>query len=75
MSCTPNCTHPTTAQAHCGSCHVTFGGVYAFGRHRVAGRCLDPFDMGLARDEAGVWRRFVDADARRRLPSRTGAAT
>lgn len=62
MSCTPGtCVQPTPAQAHCGSCHVTFGGVRLFDQHRYTlpggerRACLHPRALG-AEERNGVWR-------------------
>lgn len=55
MSCTNDCQRPTPAQAHCGACHRTFGGVTGFDRHRLGGECLDPATRGLT-EVRGIWR-------------------
>lgn len=59
MSCPPGCARPTPAQAHCPTCHATFGGVTAFDRHRRDGRCVDPRALGMVRRD-GVWRQPMD---------------
>ena len=53
--CNPRCQPPTPSQAHCGTCHCTFGGVTSFDRHRRNGVCLDPVALGL-RKIKGIWR-------------------
>lgn len=55
MSCHPSCVRPSTTQAHCGTCHVTFGGVYNFDRHRARGVCTPPAALGLLLTN-GIWR-------------------
>lgn len=40
---------------HCSSCHLTFGGVRGFDRHRKAGSCLDPASLGLELSDTGIW--------------------
>lgn len=53
-------------RSHCGACHVTFGGVASFDRHRqttnvitgrsVLGRsCLPPKSLGLVDNGNGIW--------------------
>lgn len=55
MSCTRACVTPSPAQAHCGVCHETFGGVRLFDTHRKTGTCIAPATLGaVARN--GVWR-------------------
>jgi hypothetical protein len=57
VSCLPSCIKPTPSQAHCATCHETFGSVRGFDRHRRGGQCLDPATMpGIHRNPAGVWR-------------------
>lgn len=34
--------------AHCGVCHITFGGVAGFDAHRRNGTCRTPEETGLA---------------------------
>lgn len=66
MSCTAACLHPTPAQAHCGACHHTFGGVSGFDAHRRDGQCAHPDTIGLA-NKAGVWRREMSQADQHRL--------
>lgn len=65
--CLPTCVRPTPSQAHCPSCHETFGGVRGFDLHRegtVYDRsCLSPEAVGLVKDDRGVWVRPVGATA------------
>jgi hypothetical protein len=47
-------------RSHCGACHVTFGGVASFDKHRRIGstigrKCLKPESLGLTDNGAGVW--------------------
>jgi hypothetical protein len=56
MSCRTTCVQPTPTNAHCGSCHVTFGGITGFDRHRRGGECLNPRGLGFVCDRNGVWR-------------------
>lgn len=67
MVCTDGCLRPTPAQAHCGACHVTFGGVRGFDLHRRGGLCAIPTGMRL--DCRGVWRTPMSDEARARLAS------
>lgn len=67
MSCTDACRRPTPAQAHCGTCHVTFGGVTGFDAHRRAGQCRPPDEVGYTDDGTGVFRAPLPADAKVRL--------
>jgi len=55
MACTDTCQRPAQTQAHCGTCHTTFGGVTGFDRHRRNGQCLDPATLGFM-PRAGIWR-------------------
>lgn len=32
-------------RAHCSACHITFGGVASFDRHRAGGRCMSLEDI------------------------------
>lgn len=59
--CTEECKRPTPSQAHCPTCHRTFGGVRGFDVHRVRGECRNPADFGYV-ERDGVWRRPVAAD-------------
>ena len=54
-ACTNDCARPTPSQAHCPTCHETFGGVTGFDTHRKDGVCLDPELKGyvLVKD---IWR-------------------
>ena len=57
MTCLAICIPPTPSQAHCGNCHVTFGSVSGFDRHRRGGECLDPATIpGIHRTATGIWR-------------------
>lgn len=67
MSCTRACHRPSPTQAHCTSCHRTFGGAAGFDKHRRDGRCLDPAGLGMTPDWRGVWRRPTTAADRIRL--------
>jgi hypothetical protein len=47
-------------RSHCAACHITFGGVASFDRHRQVGtrigkKCLDPRDLDLTDNGNGVW--------------------
>lgn len=53
--CLATCKILTPAQAHCVSCHNTFGGPLDFDSHRRHGQCLDPSAVGLVA-AVGVWR-------------------
>ena len=55
MACTKDCVKPSPAQAHCGVCHRTFGGVGNFDRHRKGGTCTAPESIGLTPGRRGVW--------------------
>lgn len=67
MSCTTTCIQPSPSQAHCGACHVTFGGVSGFDRHRRDGQCLTPEAIGHADNGRGVFRAPMDERQRARL--------
>jgi len=67
--CTDRCLRPTPFQAHCTTCHRTFGGVKGFDQHRQKVRaprnsgpmavCIDPGAFGhVERD--GIWREPMD---------------
>lgn len=56
MPCSVTCLRPSPTQAHCTVCHLTFGSVTGFDRHRRHGVCLDPLALGFAPDDRGVWR-------------------
>lgn len=66
-SCTPTCRRPTgTTMAHCPTCHLTFGSVGGFDRHRRGGQCLNPTALAMA-ERDGVWRTpMSEADLERR---------
>lgn len=51
-------------RSHCSACHVTFGGVASFDRHRQSIGCVAPEDLGLVDNGNGVWvsRYGVDGD-------------
>lgn len=66
MTCRPDC-YAGPAQAHCGSCHETFGGVRGFDEHRRNRRCLPPPELGMTLDARRVWRRWVPPAERARL--------
>ena len=66
MSCGSVCVTPSPAQAHCGACHETFGGVSLFDRHRREGVCLRPMALG-AEARSGVWRIPATPEERQRL--------
>lgn len=59
--CTDQCKKPTPAQAHCGSvgCHLTFGGVRGFDKHRIGGTCHIPPGY---EEQDGVWREPMEHD-------------
>lgn len=68
MSCTLACHNPTPSQAHCGVCHVTFGGPSLFVRHRRGGACVDPTELGMTKI-GEVWRIPMSEEERsRRFP-------
>lgn len=53
MTCKPTCRTPTPTQAHCPTCHNTFGGVTGFDAHRRNGVCAIP---PTYREIDGLWR-------------------
>jgi hypothetical protein len=55
MTCSDSCRHPAPSQAHCGACHITFGGVGNFDRHRKSGACVRPERLGLRANAFNVW--------------------
>jgi hypothetical protein len=57
--CDRACGTPTPAQAHCPTCHRTFGGVTGFDAHRSHGKCRNPLTMGYVERDR-VWRRPSD---------------
>lgn len=48
-------------RSHCSACHVTFGGVASFDRHRqttgstIGRKCLPPRILGLVDNGNAVW--------------------
>lgn len=44
-------------RSHCAAknCHVTFGGVTSFDKHREGGKCATPESLGLHDNGNGVW--------------------
>ena len=74
--CGQTCSTPTPSQAHCPTCHRTFGGVTGFDAHRSAGDCLDPSTKGYV-ETKGIWRLPIDeVELERRRGLRTsGDAT
>lgn len=47
-------------RSHCSACHVTFGGVASFDKHRQIGRatgksCQPPQSIGLRNNGNDVW--------------------
>ena len=53
--CRQTCTAPTPTQAHCPTCHRTFGGITGFDAHRTNGACLHPGAKGYV-ETKGIWR-------------------
>lgn len=61
-----------TTRCHCSAsgCHQTFGGLAAFDRHRLNGKCLKPAllrngmtgELLLKQNERGVWVTDLPAD-------------
>jgi len=51
------CAHRWTglSACHCPACHRTFTGIGAFDRHRCAGACQPPANVGLVRIRRGRW--------------------
>jgi hypothetical protein len=58
MACTRLCIAPSPSNAHCAAegCHITFGSVTGFDRHRRGGQCLYPAGIGMHTDRNGIWR-------------------
>lgn len=56
MTCVSTCRKPSPSNAHCGACHVTFGSVSGFDRHRRGGQCYGPALLDMHRDGNGIWR-------------------
>lgn len=77
MSCTPTCIAPSPSNAHCAAegCHVTFGGVGGFDRHRRDGECLTPAKIGYTADSRGVYRAPLSDTDRERLAAMRGRNT
>lgn len=48
-------------RAHCSACHRTFNSPTGFDRHRRGGHCADPAELGLTRNDEGIWR-HLDPD-------------
>jgi len=67
--CGPDCRTLTPSQAHYSVCHMTFGGVTNFDRHRDNGRCVDPTLFGMVKRDDEVWRSPMPDDATERLRS------
>lgn len=44
-----------TQKCHCSGCHVTFGGVSGFDKHRQDFRCIDPAYVDLVLNAEGCW--------------------
>jgi hypothetical protein len=63
--CGQTCIVPTTTQAHCPTCHATFGGVTGFDAHRRRGECVDPASKGYVKVK-GIWRLPMPEDELRR---------
>lgn len=63
-TCTWACVRPTPSQAHCGTCHETFGGVTGFDVHRKGGQCQTPKGYVLT---GGIWRLPMNEGYRARL--------
>lgn len=60
FSCRCGSTWTGYNRAHCGACHVTFGGVASFDRHRQVGtkigrKCSTPESLGLENNGNNVW--------------------
>ena len=60
-----------TRIAHCSGCHETFSTVSNFDTHRVRGVCEDPVEVGLRRNERGVWFHATDKPRFWEEPTRT----
>lgn len=69
VPCLPSCIKPSPAQAHCGVCHTTFGGISGFDRHRRDGQCLTPEAIGYTPDTRGVYRAPMTEAGKARLAS------
>ena len=75
MTCTPICVQPSPTQAHCGTYHLTFGGVRGFDRHRRRGVCVAPDVLGYTNNGSGVYRMPIDDAGRQRLARPRGPQT
>jgi hypothetical protein len=58
-ACLSTCRRPSPAQAHCPTCHRTFGGVTGFDHHRKFGECVEP--KGYIETD-GIWRLPMTAE-------------
>jgi hypothetical protein len=56
MNCTNACVQPSPSNAHCASCHLTFGSVRGFDLHRRGGGCRYPGNLRMHLDAGGRWR-------------------
>lgn len=65
--CVESCKLPTPAQAHCPTCHRTFGGASGFDDHRRHGFCLNPAGLGMVLQDDQVWRTPMDQQSLARL--------
>jgi hypothetical protein len=65
MPCLSTCIQPSPSNAHCSACHVTFGGITGFDRHRRGGECIAPSGLDMHPDGRGVWR----MDGERPIPA------
>jgi hypothetical protein len=77
MTCTTTCVQPSPSQAHCAAdgCHITFGAVSGFDRHRRDGQCLTPEAIGYSADARGVYRAPMSEAGRARLAQLRDAQT
>lgn len=72
-TCVATCRRPSPAQAHCATCHRTFGGVTGFDAHRREGQCIDPAKAGYIETD-GLWRLPMTAERAEQLAAlREGA--
>lgn len=67
VPCLNDCVKPTPSQAHCSVCHITFGGITGFDRHRRDGQCLTPEAIGYTRSPTGVYRAPMSEAGKARL--------
>lgn len=70
MVCRVECVKPSPAMAHCGACHVTFSGVWAFDVHRRGGQCAAPASLGMVErtwGRPGVYSWPLTPEQRQRL--------